>query len=672
MADVYQVLNLYPEALESYARAIDVFERVHLDYERGKAELGRARVMLKSGQTDAAQRALSEAEGIFIRHKNGVQRAQVRLMRSLVLREAGDVIGAAEEADAAVRAFVRHRLHTWAAEARFAGLEIELAAGRDVTRRLHAVARTARRYAHGWQECRAMLAIGLYYAQQGKIARALRTLRAAVDALETVRTLVAPEDLHVAFLRDKLSVYESLIETLLARGRREDVVEAFQCVERAKSRLLLERVQSALERRLPGADADTGNLRARLATLRAELSRSYHRLHAVGGDDARRLSASAPVDLGKIVPLEESYRALLRELELKQQPDLLTLSTVVPESELRAALGPHEALIEYAVVRDRICAFVLTRDDLNFRRDLAAPAEIVELTRRLRYHLHKAGIHRDYVDRHEQQLLVGTQRVLGSLYQRLLAPLEDLLPPDVQRLVLVPHGSLHGLPFHAFFDGARFGLDRWEFVYAPSAAVWHSVRMRKRHHPAEPRFRALLMGVPEPGIERVREEVEHLARLLPQSDLYCGESATVETFRRLAGDYRLLHLATHALFRADNPLFSGLRFADGWLLARDLYELRLDCDLATLAACRTGVADVEAGDELFGLTRGFLAAGVRSLAVSLWPADDAATADLMSRFYAALVSGEPCAAALRAAQCALRAHYPHPYHWAAFVLVGEG
>ena len=75
--------------------------------------------------------------------------------------------------------------------------------------------------------------------------------------------------------------------------------------------------------------------------------------------------------------------------------------------------------------------------------------------------------------------------------------------------------------------------------------------------------------------------------------------------------------------------------------------------------------------ELFGLLRGFLAAGVRSVAASLWPADDAATAALMVRFYSLLAGGRTKAAALRTAQREVRDRYPHPYHWAAFALVGE-
>ena len=105
--------------------------------------------------------------------------------------------------------------------------------------------------------------------------------------------------------------------------------------------------------------------------------------------------------------------------------------------------------------------------------------------------------------------------------------------------------------------------------------------------------------------------------------------------------------------------------------AAELYELRLECDLATLSACRTAVSFVEPGDELFGLLRGFLSAGVRTVAASLWPADDAATADLMPRFYRLMADGEGPAGALRRAQQETREQYPHPYHWAPFAVVGQ-
>ena len=148
------------------------------------------------------------------------------------------------------------------------------------------------------------------------------------------------------------------------------------------------------------------------------------------------------------------------------------------------------------------------------------------------------------------------------------------------------------------------------------------------------------MGVPGPGIAHVADEVAQLAETLPDARVFCAEDATLAAFHAHAGSCRLIHLATHALYRADNPLFSGLRFRDGWLLARDLYATTLDCDLATLSACRTGITAVAPGDELFGLLRGFLAAGARSVAASLWPADDNAATASHGAIYALLRRGE--------------------------------
>lgn len=331
------------------------------------------------------------------------------------------------------------------------------------------------------------------------------------------------------------------------------------------------------------------------------------------------------------------------------------------------------------MVGGAVCAFLLTPEGgLRAVPDVAALADVSRAARLLRYQLQKAAtLPRDYAGRYAAALEVEARGALGGLWELLLAPLAPHLG-GMSRLTLVPHGALHGLPFHAFFDrqGGGYALDRWELLYAPSAAVWHVGAKRRRGVPGrlgDP-GRALLMGVPDPGLPRIADEIRALCDVLPGARALEGTAATTEAFRAHATGSRLIHLATHALFRPENPLFSGLRFADGWLLARDLYGMRLTgCELATLSACRTGVGRVEAGDELFGLLRGFLAAGARSVAASLWPVDDEATARLMARFYSRLgeAGGDDKAAALCAAAREAREERPHPYYWAPFVLVGE-
>ena len=672
LAETYRALNLHPEALECFERAINVFGEYGIVAERAVSERGRAAVLMALSRTEEAFDALLRAEQHFKTEKNSLQLAHLRLMRAYLLRSQGSHAEAGREAQQAERVLLKAQLPGWAAEAQYLRAEVDAEAGKNVTRQMTAVARTARQHGHRWLECRAERALGLACAEKGAFTSALKHLRAGIEALEEARTRVLQEDLHSSFLRDKLAIYEDAVRTLLERGTSRDVTLALEYVERSKSRLLLERIQSSLESSA-AARSSRGESHTKLADLRAALSRSYHNAQSAGTGETRRFGTASNDETGHINELENAYRDALREVEWADS-SLPTghagASAVVPVAVLQDGLQPDEALIEFYVVEQWVCAFVLTQDKVKVHKRVARVEEVAHALRRWRYQLQKMATTSDYVARHADQLLEGAQSVLCTLYSLLLAPLEPLLTKE--KLVVVPHGILHGLPFHAFFNGREYALDRWEFLYAPSAAVWRAgVQRAAVHAEQECGTEALIMGVPDPGIQQVLAEVTQLSHLLPHARVFCGEEATVEEFRAHAGNCRWIHLATHALFRADNPLFSGLRFSNGWLLARDLYELILPCEMATLSACRTGAAIVEPGDELFGLARGFLSAGVRSLALSMWPADDRATAELMAAFYAHLAAGRANAEALRLAQQQTREKAPHPYYWAAFSLMGE-
>jgi CHAT domain-containing protein len=150
------------------------------------------------------------------------------------------------------------------------------------------------------------------------------------------------------------------------------------------------------------------------------------------------------------------------------------------------------------------------------------------------------------------------------------------------------------------------------------------------------------------------------------------KEATRARFQASARDASVIHVATHGIFRGDDPAFSALKLADGWLSLHDIYGLELDAELVCLSACQTGRHGVTAGDELVGLSRGFFYAGASALLASLWPVPDGSTADLMTAFYRALRDGDAPEEALRTAMRAAREDHPHPYHWAPFVLIGGG
>lgn len=150
---------------------------------------------------------------------------------------------------------------------------------------------------------------------------------------------------------------------------------------------------------------------------------------------------------------------------------------------------------------------------------------------------------------------------LRKLYQAVFAPAAGLLE-GCRRLVIVPHDVLHNVPFHALFDGDRYVADSFSVSYAPSASIFALGG-------ASPRLagnRALILGVPDEKAPRILDEVEGIAQMLPESELYIGERATVAVLRERGLESRYIHIASHGHFRPDSPLFSGvmLRAASIW------------------------------------------------------------------------------------------------------------
>jgi CHAT domain-containing protein len=236
-----------------------------------------------------------------------------------------------------------------------------------------------------------------------------------------------------------------------------------------------------------------------------------------------------------------------------------------------------------------------------------------------------------------------------------------------RHLVIVPHRGLYYLPFQALHDGESYLIERREVSFAPSAVVLQQCLAR-----SEPQFRtALLLGVADERIPGVHQELHALDQIFGEIQRYSDEAATAEVLRANADGVDVIHLACHAQFRSDNPLFSALKLSDGWFTARDAYGLKLNCGLVTLSACETGMNAVAPGDELMGFTRGFFSAGSPTVLMSLWTIDDEATTELMVWFYSELARTKSPASALRNAQMKLLKEKPHPYFWSPFVLVGR-
>jgi CHAT domain-containing protein len=255
---------------------------------------------------------------------------------------------------------------------------------------------------------------------------------------------------------------------------------------------------------------------------------------------------------------------------------------------------------------------------------------------------------------------------LRELYGLLIEPIRRHL--QGRHLVVVPHESLHQLPMHALFDGSQYLMDAYTVSYAPSASVYALCRQKR----VNTRGTSLILGVPDALAPLIGEEAAVVAATLPECELFLGENASQQVLRDKGATSRVIHIATHGRFRADNPMFSAIRLGDGYLSLYDLNGFRLPVELLTLSGCSTGLNAVAKGDELLGLVRGLLQAGARSLLLSLWDVQDRSTTELMRSFYARFRTGGDAAPALQFAVQELREKHPHPYYWAPFVLTGAG
>jgi CHAT domain-containing protein/tetratricopeptide (TPR) repeat protein len=190
-----------------------------------------------------------------------------------------------------------------------------------------------------------------------------------------------------------------------------------------------------------------------------------------------------------------------------------------------------------------------------------------------------------------------------------------------------------------------------------------------------------------PRLPFTRQEADAIAALIPpqqrEEALDFDANRSTATSARL-GDYRFIHFATHGLLNNDHPELSGVvlslvdregRAQDGFLRASEIFRLRLPVELVVLSGCRTGLGKQTEGEGLVGLTQGFMYAGAARVVVSLWDVNDLATAELMARFYKAMLGKDHLspAGALRAAQISIwqEKRWQSPYYWSAFVLQGE-
>ncbi|MEM6698141.1 MAG: CHAT domain-containing protein, partial [Bacteroidota bacterium] len=271
-------------------------------------------------------------------------------------------------------------------------------------------------------------------------------------------------------------------------------------------------------------------------------------------------------------------------------------------------------------------------------------------------------------------------------------------PKNTKKLLLIPDGALHYIPFQALiehpitnskieqarFDTLSYLTKKYAISYAYSSNLLLYMQAAKSKKKLifggfAPIFSGgkvvALRNTQLNELPHSQTEVEHISRLL-QGKTYFKQSASLENFKTQASNFNILHLSTHAALDDQNPSQSRIHLYDDYITVNEIYNLPIQADLTVLSACETGVGEFKRGEGLLSLARAFMYAGCPSLVTSLWQVNDQKTASLMIEFYRQLNNSLSKDEALQSAQINYlnnlsSAQAAHPFYWAAFVQTGN-
>jgi CHAT domain-containing protein/Flp pilus assembly protein TadD len=538
--------------------------------------------------------------------------------------------------------------------------------------------------------------IGLGLAQEGlgNYSEAKRHFSQAIEIMELQRNELAGV-FRESFLAGKvkarfsrLEAYEGMIRVLFKEKKTGYALEALNCFERAKARLFLEmlttrslRGKSATDQQILQQDKE---FQVKLMSLQKLLNNP-----AMQGDKApagRKEEARKELEV-----LAREYEIFIKEIKLKNSELASLITTELPAvGQIQPTLDPDVTLLEYYTAQKATYVWLMTRTSIQMFGIATGAKQINQLVNSLllpnasgqsnkpaRGMIVAAPLAEKTAPRLNLNDQEGFDAAAREIYELLIAPLRQEL--TTAKLIIVPHGSLHKLPFSALSNGTRCLADDYSLSVLPSASIIPQViGKRKTDNGA-----LLALGNPQtdvPSLPAAEQEVKNLGRIFPKNNTYVRQQATKIRLKKESAGPAVVHLACHGDFNDRQPLQSGLLLAkggddDGRLRVHDVSGLDLkNAGLVTLSACQTALGLVSSGDDMVGLARAFLYAGTPALLASLWEVEDASTALLMEYFYdnwrnKKLSKPE----ALRQAQLSLKLtpRYQHPYYWAAFVLIGD-
>ena len=661
IVECYLYLNRYAEAREMASQIVADYRKLADTHEIARNLVHLATAEAELNHFDAARAALEEAEPIFISLGAAAWVATVQLRRGRIALKQGDIRTAHELALNAANCFEQNGQRANYARASLVVGQARLAMGdyREAVSAATKALQIAQRFNVPSLRYASHLLLGKISEAQQDIKRAARRYQAAVTTVERVQRGLTIT-LRSGFLEDKGEASRSLIHLYLRSGRNEC---AFDTLERAKSQVLLSYMANREQFHWSRGNTSSQTLMKELNVLREEHQWFYRLAHEPHRDTERSSVVSPEKALAEVAIRERRIRAITEQLYLhsgdNHQSKYVETTSM---KEVQSTLQEDTLLIEFYSDDSGLWAFMLNGRTIKVQPLPTNAQTLNQLLAQLRGNI-AAALAVDPRAPVARNLVQLAQRILKRLHSLLIEPLRlDQYNP--QKLIVVPYGVLHYLPFQILYDGSEYLIQKHEIVILPAAGL--ATQPAPKRKPGA----LILANSWEGRLPHTLAEAQIVQGLFGGT-LYAGESSNRIALQ--AAPTQILHIATHGEHRLDQPDLSYLQLADGQLYADDTLQQDMSYELVTLSACETGRANVEASEELIGLGRGFLYAGAGALLVSLWQVADTSTLCFMEQMYKALRMGVSKSGAVRQAQQYMLSGdgWQHPAFWGAFQLIGN-
>jgi CHAT domain-containing protein len=502
----------------------------------------------------------------------------------------------------------------------------------------------------------------------------------SIALLDSAMNEVGLQKDKVIVAEQTFSAYENAIrigfEKFRITGDDRYLEECFLLTDKSKGSVLLENLRTVNS--FAGVDPVWFDRERELQSELSLMEQSLHKLEVDPGKDSTGLHEIR----ASFAARKHEYSELLETLQLKA-PEYYKLRfdhSVLPTASIQKdLLKTNEGLITFFVGDSTLTVFGFSKTKNHFSHT-SLPKElhaIINLSR-------SALVDPD--QNHDQLARANLQ----ELFDVLLADCLNVFGSSINSLIIVPDGVLGYVPFEVLPSpkNNNYLVDDYQVRYAHSVTYLFE-QNRKVPANADNFFGGFISsgGNAPPSNARVdgvlqyaKEEVESIAEMMHEPLIF--NPATKSDFIASASNFRLLHLAMHSIVNDHDPMQSVMVFSSNkqdstdqhLLTALELYNLKLNADLAVLSACNTGSGELRRGEGVMSFSRAFSYAGVPSALISLWKVPDKATSKIMWGFYTHLKAGATKSEALRKAKVEFVEKYPamkHPYYWSGFILAGN-